>query len=107
MAIKIELAELKRITTRSKDLYIDLNSTLSKVETELDAICTNVRSSELTSANENLVSSINTVSDKIKTNLPVINEFLSSQIDAYNQTNIDTKSEIDSLVSSISGTFSK
>lgn len=105
MGIKIELAEIQRISSRSQDIERELATDLSKMSTQLGDICENVQSSELTSANNNLVQSINDVASRVSTNLPKIIDFLNRQIGSYVQTNAETKSEIDSLISSVNSTF--
>lgn len=103
--MKIDLAELKRIASRSKDIETELSEDLTRMNTTLDEICTNVQSSELTESNQNLTRAIADVSSKIQANLPTINEFLNSQIASYEATNISTKQQIDNLISSVNSTF--
>lgn len=105
MAIKIELAEIQRLSTRSQDIERELAMDFNKMSSQLGDICDNVQSSELTAANSNFIQSINDVATKVSTNLPKIISFLNDQISKYEQTNANTKSEIDSLVSSITSVF--
>lgn len=103
--MKIELAELQRIASRSQDIETELNNELTKMNMTLDEICTNVQSSELTASNQNLTRAIADVSNKIQINLPKIIEFLQSQIASYEATNTSTRQQIDSLISSVNSTF--
>ncbi len=105
MAIRIELSELKRISGRTTDINSELARDLSEMVNELNNVCNNVRSSELTAANADLTSVINTISNRIKTNLPQIIAFLNKQVDAYGATNETTRAAIDNLVSSIDKSF--
>ncbi len=103
--MKIELTELKRITSRAQDINTDLDRDLTKMSTLLDSIVANVCSSELASVNKNLVDAVTGVADKVRTNLPKIIEFLNAQIGSYTETNESAKEQIDSLVSMIDGAF--
>lgn len=103
--MKLDLAELQRITTRSQDIKDTLNTELNNMVSILEEICSNVQSSELTASNQNLTKGITDVATKIQTNLPTIIEFLQSQISSYEATNASTKESIDSLVSSVNSTF--
>lgn len=103
--MKLDLAELQRITTRSQDIKDTLNTELNNMVSTLEEICSNVQSSELTASNQNLTKGITDVATKIQTNLPTIIEFLQSQISSYEATNASTKESIDSLVSSVNSTF--
>lgn len=105
MGLKIELTELKRISSRSHDISEELNSDLDRMATLLEEICANVNSSELTGVNRNLVDAINGVGQKVRVNFPRIIEFLDTQVGNYERTNVDTKGKIDALVSSIDETF--
>lgn len=105
MGLRIELSELKRISSRSHDVNEELNSDLNRMATLLEQICTNVNSSELTEKNKNLVDAINGIGEKVRTNFPTIISFLDTQVDNYEKTNINTKEKIESLVSSIDETF--
>lgn len=99
--MKIDLAEMQRILTRSQDINESLNTELTDMAKILDEICTNVNSSELTASNQRLTNSIIEISNKVKTNLPQIIEFLNTQIQSYEATNTSTKSQIDSLISAV------
>ncbi len=99
--MKIELAEMKRILTRSQDINETLNSELTDMAKTLEEICANVNSSELTASNQRLTNSIVDISNTVKTNLPRIIEFLNTQISSYETTNANTKSQIDSLISAV------
>lgn len=99
--MKIQLAELQRIITRSQNINDNLNAELSRMAKVLDDICNNVNSSELTASNRNLVNAINDTSEKVRTNLPRVIEFLNSQVASYQSTNANTKQQIDSLISAV------
>lgn len=105
MGIKIELAELQRIATRTQDIEGELSTDLAKMTSQLSDICANVQSSELTAANDNLTRAINDIASKVSTNLPRIIEFLNAQIVNYARTNEETKSKIDSLVSAVNSSI--
>lgn len=99
--MKIELAEMQRILTRTQDINEGLSTQLSDMASTLEAICANVNSSELTASNQKLTASITDIANTVKTNLPAIIEFLGNQINSYQTTNADTKSSIDSLISAV------
>ncbi len=103
--MKIELAELQRIATRSQDIDTSLNAEFTQMASTLEEICVNINSSELTASNQNLTKAIADVSNKVKTNLPAIIEFLKTQITSYQATNANTKEQLDSLISSVNSTF--
>lgn len=105
MAIKLELSELQRISGRTSDINEELAHDLSEMVNELNNICSNVQSSELTSANENLTNAIESIAEAVKKNLPEIIAFLNKQIEAYGATNETTKAAIDNLISSINDNF--
>ena len=87
----LDLAELKRIASRSQDIEIELKDELSKMVSTLEEICGNVQSSEWTASNQNLTHALTDVSNRIQTNLPRIIEFLNAQISSYEATNANTK----------------
>lgn len=99
--MKIDLAEMQRIHARSQDINENLAVEFANMANTLDEICANVNSSELTESNRKLTNAIVEISNKVKTNLPVIIEFLRTQINAYEATNASTKSQIDSLISAV------
>ena len=101
--MKIDLAEMQRILTRSQDINNNLDTEFAEMASTLDEICANVSSSELTESNKKLTSAIVEISNKVKTNLPAIIEFLRTQISSYQATNESTKSQIDSLISAVDG----
>ena len=59
MAIQIELTQLQRLTSRSEQIASTLNTELTTISSTLEDICSNVQSSELTSANQNLKQAVN------------------------------------------------
>lgn len=97
----IELAELQKILVRSEGIKDSLNTEFSNMSTELNEICTNVRSSELTAANEGLSKAITDLADKVNTNLPIIIEFLESQVRSYGNTNTSIQEQINSLIEAV------
>lgn len=105
MAMRIELLELKRIASRSQNINEEMANDLLHMANLLEEICTNVNSSNLTSVNRNLVNAINEVSSRIKNNFPQIINFLNNQVTAYENTNINTEQNIDSLINSLDATF--
>lgn len=99
--MKIELAEMQRILTRSRDVNENLGTELSDMSKTLEEICANVNSSELTASNQKLTGAIIEISNSVKTNLPLIVDFLSKQVSSYEATNESIKSQIDSLISAV------
>lgn len=105
MAMRIELSELQRLTSRSREIEGTLNTELNKISSILEDICNNVQSSELTNANQNLKQAITNAINTINKYLPNINRFMEDQVNQYIKANESAKSEIDSLISSINSTF--
>lgn len=99
--MKIELSEMQRILTRSRDVNENLGTELSDMSKTLEEICANVNSSELTASNQKLTGAIIEISNSVKTNLPLIVDFLSKQVSSYEATNESIKSQIDSLISAV------
>ena len=99
--MKIELTELQRILSRSETINETLNTELTNINDTLQDICTNVSSSELTAANQNLTNAINDISETVKANLPKVIEFLNAQINSYQTTNENIKQSLDSLISEV------
>lgn len=99
--MRIDLAEMQRILTRSQDINESLSSELTDMSNTLEEICANVNSSELTASNQKLTTAIVEISNTVKANLPMIIEFLSNQVSSYQATNESTKSQIDSLISAV------
>lgn len=99
--MKIQLAELQRIISRSQNINDNLNSELNNMKNKLEEICNNVNSSELTASNHNLTNAIVDISSRVQNNLPRVIEFLNSQVTSYEATNTNTKQQIDSLISAV------
>ncbi len=103
--MNIELAEIQRLITRSQDIESQLVSDFGNMTEELNDIANNVQSSDLVSANGNLIQAIEAASTSVSTNLPEIINFLNSQIVNYERTNTETKEQLDSLTNMIDSTF--
>lgn len=103
--MKIELAELKRITARSEQINTDLTGQFTQMTSTLEEIVQNVQSDELSTSNKALVDAINEIAKLIPQNLSMITEFLNTQLSSYEATNVSAKEQIDSLVNSVNSTF--
>lgn len=101
MSIKIDITELRRIVSRSETVNTEISSALTKINTELDSICKNVKSTELTQATTNLTNIIGSISTKVDASLPKINQFLSNQLSNYENVNTQTKQIINELINEI------
>lgn len=97
MAIQLELTELKRLSSRCGDINSSISKSLDNIYSELESVCENVQSSSLIPATRKLEQSITSISTKVANNLPAINEFLASQVNKYEDTNIVAKEAVESL----------
>ncbi len=98
--MKIEIAELRRIFTRSEDINQELKTTFTKINETLNEICANVKSSGLNEVNVEFTNYVTEVADELTTNIDVIIAFLSSQVEAYSTQNVSTEQDL-SATSSI------
>lgn len=103
--MKIQLAELQRIISRSQSINDTLSTELNNMKSKLEEICNNVQSSELTASNQNLTNAIVDISARVQNNLPRVIDFLNSQVQSYQATNESTKEQIDSLISAVDSTL--
>ena len=98
--MKIEIAELRRIFTRSEDINQELKTTFTKIYETLNEICANVKSSDLNEVNVEFTNYVTEVANELTTNIDVIIAFLSSQVEAYSTQNVSTEQDL-SATSSI------
>lgn len=98
--MKIEIAELRRIFTRSEDINQELKTTFTKINETLNEICANVKSSGLNEVNVEFTNYVTEVGNELTTNIDVIIAFLSSQVEAYSTQNVSTEQDL-SATSSI------
>lgn len=105
MGLKIELTEIRKISSDTKNLKGQLSTNLKTMTSLLEEICKNINSSELTGVNKNLVQAIENISKDVEKNLPEIINFLDRQVANYEKTNTEAKSAIDALASSANETL--
>ena len=105
MGLKIELTEIRKISSEAKNVKGQLSTYLKTMTELLEEICKNINSSDLISVNKNFVQAIDNVAKKVEKNLPEIINFLDKQVANYEKTNVETKIAIDSLVSSANETL--
>ena len=98
--MKIEIAELRRIFTRSEDINQELKTTFTQINETLNEICANVKSSGLNEVNVEFTNYVTEVANELTTNIDVIIAFLSSQVEAYSTQNVSTEQDL-SATSSI------
>lgn len=98
--MKIEIAELRRIFTRSEDINQELKTTFTKINETLNEICANVKSSGLNEVNVEFTNYVTEVANELTTNIDVIIAFLSSQVEAYSTQNVSAEQDL-SATSSI------
>ena len=98
--MKIEIAELRRIFTRSEDINQELKTTFTKINETLNEICANVKSSGLNEVNVEFTNYVTEVVNELTTNIDVIIAFLNSQVEAYSTQNVSTEQDL-SATSSI------
>ncbi len=98
--MKIEIAELRRIFTRSEDINQELKTTFTKINETLNEICANVKSSGLNEVNVEFTNYVTEVANELTTNIDVIIAFLNSQVEAYSTQNVSTEQDL-SATSSI------
>ena len=92
--MKIEIAELRRIFTRSEDINQELKTTFTKINETLNEICANVKSSGLNEVNVEFTNYVSELANYLKTNIDVIIAFLNSQVDAYSTQNVSNEQDL-------------
>lgn len=101
MSITLNIPELKKVSSECIELSGTLDTSFQNIIKDLQDICANVQSTELTESNNNLLDSINNISSGITNNLPKVAEFLNTQIATYEKTNEIAEADLNSLISSI------
>ena len=104
--MEIDLVEIIRINSRLGDIKNQMNILLGRINSEIGKINNNINSSELVTANRNVMENIYDLSVVLNTDLPKIEEFIDKQIKEYQGINEDALTALNKLVSLLNGVFS-
>lgn len=106
MNINVDVGELTRVSSRSKELNDEIGTTFSNICGVLSDISSIVNSGSLTSNNQRLSDAMTTISSNVKNSLVNINLFLDSQLARYNTSVKEALTSLTSLISFLNDTFS-
>ncbi|HBA37386.1 MAG TPA: hypothetical protein DCY94_01555 [Firmicutes bacterium] len=101
----INITELLRLKGILNDTHGSIRDNLSGISSEISSINGNLDSSSLSRANGDMLEKISALSNIIDVNLDKLIAFLGEQIDKYQVTNDEAKTELYNLVNTISETF--
>lgn len=95
MGISIENISLVRdILKKSETLNTELKTNFNNIINELNKICENVKSGDLSQANNEFTEYVSNVATDLNTNLDEVISFLSTQITEYDEINASTSEAI-------------
>ncbi len=103
--MKINLTELLQLKTKLTDVHANMKNTLGGISTEITSVNNNLVSSSLRKSNDDVLNKVSALASNLDISLSKLIEFLGSQIDLYQVTNEEAKAELDGLVNMISETF--
>lgn len=101
----INITELLRLKGILNDAHGSIKNNLLGVSTEISSINNNLMSSSLSKANGDMLEKVSNLSNMIDINLEKLITFLGDQINKYEVTSENAKTELTNLVSTITETF--
>lgn len=103
--VKVDVGELTRLSSRSKDLNTEIGVTFNKINGTLSEISSIIKSGYITGGNQKLKETISIISNNVKNSLININEFLDSQLSNYNTTVEEALNDLRKLITFLDDTF--
>ena len=102
MWISIENISLVRDTLKkSETLNTELKTNFNNIINELNKICENVKSGDLSQANNEFTEYVSNIATDLNTNLDGVISFLSTQITEYDEINASTSEAINQTYNEI------
>ena len=102
MGISIENISLVRdILKKSETLNTELKTNFNNIIDELNKICENVKSGDLSQVNNEFTEYVSNIATDLNTNLDGVISFLSTQITEYDEINANTSEAINQTYNEI------
>ena len=109
MGVKIDLLEVLRQKDRLSDVNTEMVSTLAKVDSEMNNCCTNLTGggTALEVSVASLNNTISSVAEKLKKAVPVLVEFMDTQMQSYKVSLEEANAELQDLISVLKGNYAE